>query len=118
MKESDENGAALGIPAQLSAELSERIRALSIAAFKVLNCSGMARVDFFLADDGRLLVNEINTIPGFTNISMFPLLWEASGVTYSDLIDRLSMLALRRYSALGRLSYNIQTDAPTVELPE
>ena len=60
--------------APLSAEVSERVRALSIAAFKVLNCVGMARVDLFLADHGRLLVNEINTIPGFTNISMFPLL--------------------------------------------
>ena len=114
----DENGAALDIPAKVSAELSERVRALSIAAFKVLNCAGMARVDFFLADDGRLLVNEINTIPGFTNISMFPLLWEASGLTYSDLIDRLVMLALQRHSALSRLSYEIQRDAPTAELPE
>ena len=114
----DENGAALDIPAQLSAELSQKVRALSIAAFKVLNCSGMARVDFFLADDGRLLVNEINTIPGFTNISMFPLLWEASGLTYSDLIDRLIMLALRRHSALSRLSYEIRRDAPAVKLPE
>ena len=114
----DENGAALDIPAKVSAELSERVRALSIAAFKVLNCSGMARVDFFLADDGRLLVNEINTIPGFTNISMFPLLWEASGLTYPDLIDRLVMLALRRHSALSRLSYEIQSDATAVELPE
>lgn len=68
------NGAALELPAPLSAEVSERVRALSIAAFKVLNCVGMARVDLFLADHGRLLLNEINTIPGFTNISMFPLL--------------------------------------------
>ena len=78
----------------------------------------MARVDFFLADDGRLLVNEINNIPGFTNISMFPLLWEASDLTYSNLIDRLIMLALRRHSALTRLSYEIQRDAPTVQMPE
>jgi D-alanine-D-alanine ligase len=114
----DENGATLEIPAQLSTELSEKVRALSIAAFRVLNCVGMARVDFFLADDGRLLVNEINTIPGFTNISMFPLLWEASGVSYSDLIDRLITLALRRHAALNKLSYEIQTDAPTAELSE
>ena len=114
----DENGAALEIPAPLSAEVSERVRALSIAAFKVLNCVGMARVDFFLADDRRLLVNEINTIPGFTNISMFPLLWEATGVGYSDLIDRLITLALERHATLNELSYEIQTDAPTVEMPE
>jgi D-alanine-D-alanine ligase len=63
-------------------------------------------------------VNEINTIPGFTNISMFPLLWEASGVSYSDLIDRLITLALERHATLNELSYEIQTDAPTVELPE
>jgi D-alanine-D-alanine ligase len=78
----------------------------------------MARVDFFLANDGRLLVNEINTIPGFTNISMFPLLWEASGVGYSNLIDRLITLAMRRHAALNQLSYDIQTDAPSVELLE
>ena len=83
-----------------------------------LECRHLARVDFFLADDRRLLVNEINTIPGFTNISMFPLLWEASGVPYSDLIDRLIRLALQWHSALSKLSYEIQTGARSIELSE
>jgi D-ala D-ala ligase C-terminus len=80
--------------------------------------AGMARVDFFFADDGRVLVNEINTIPGFTNISMFPLLWEASGVSYSDLIDKLIMFALRRHAAVAELSYEVHQTAPARELPE
>jgi len=77
----NENGAILEIPALIPPEISETVRRLAVAAFKVLNCAGMARVDFFLAEDGRVLLNEINTVPGFTNISMFPLLWEASGVS-------------------------------------
>ena len=114
----DEHGAALEIPARLPAELRERVKALSIAAFKALDCAGMARVDFFLAEDGRLLVNEINTLPGFTNISMFPLLWETSGVSYPDLIDRLVTLALQRHAALNQLTHEVQTNARTVQLSE
>jgi D-alanine-D-alanine ligase len=114
----DENGAALEIPALLPIEVGERVRQLSIAAFKVLNCAGMARVDFFLAEDGRVLVNEINTIPGFTNISMFPLLWEASGVSYSDLVDRLVALALQRQAALNELNYDVQRNASAPKLSE
>ncbi len=102
----NENGAILEIPAVLSPETSERMRALAVEAFRVLECAGMARVDFFLADDGRVLLNEINTIPGFTNISMFPLLWEASGVNYSALVDRLVTLASQRHKALDALSYD------------
>jgi D-alanine-D-alanine ligase len=114
----DENGANLEIPAALPTEISERIRQVAVDAFKVLGCAGMARVDFFLTDDERLLVNEINTIPGFTNISMFPLLWEASGLSYPELVDRLITLALQRHASLGNLSYDIRTSAPTAELAE
>lgn len=114
----DENGANLEIPAQLPPEISERARQVAVEAFKVLNCVGMARVDFFLANDGRLLVNEINTIPGFTNISMFPLLWEASGLSYAELVNRLVTLALQRHTALSKLSYDVRTGAPTAELAE
>jgi D-alanine-D-alanine ligase len=114
----DEHGASLNIPAAIPAEVSERLPALAVAAFGVLNCAGMARADFFLADHGRLLVNEIDTIPGFTNISMFPLLWEASGLSYSDLVDRLITLALRRHAALNSLSHDIWAGAPTPELAE
>ena len=68
-------------------------------AFRVLCCSGMARVDLFLRPDGRLLVNEINTIPGFTRISMYPKLWEASGIPYRELVNRLIRLAIERHEA-------------------
>jgi D-alanine-D-alanine ligase len=111
----NEHGAALKIPAPLPAEVSERVRQMAVDAFKVLNCAGMARVDFFLSDDGRVLLNEINTVPGFTNISMFPLLWEATGVSYSELVDRLVELALQRYARQQGLAYDIKK---TIPLPE
>jgi D-alanine-D-alanine ligase len=114
----NENGAILDIPALVPLEISEKVRELAIAAFKVLECAGMARVDFFLTDDGRVLLNEINTVPGFTNISMFPLLWEASGVSYSELIDRLIALALQRHAALDELTYDVQQTAQVRDLPE
>src|SRR5205809_184061 len=93
----DENGAVLEIPANLPSEISERIRQLAIKAFSVLCCEGMARVDFFLRNGSEIIVNEINTIPGFTRISMYPKLWEATGISYSELIDRLIQLALERF---------------------
>ncbi len=99
----DENGAALEIPAKLSPESSERIRQLAIETFSVLCCEGMARVDFFLREDGEIIVNEINTIPGFTRISMYPKLWEATGISYSELIDRLIQLAIERFEREKRL---------------
>ena len=90
--------AELIIPADLPADVTAELQALAIEAFEALRCEGMARVDFFYEDDGRgLLVNEINTIPGFTPISMYPKMWEASGLAYPDLIDELIRLALERY---------------------
>jgi D-alanine-D-alanine ligase len=93
----DEQGAELIIPAKLPQATTRKIQEIAIQTFKVLCCEGMARVDFFLQRDGKVLVNEINTIPGFTKISMYPKLWEASGVPYSTLIDRLIDLALERF---------------------
>jgi D-alanine-D-alanine ligase len=93
----DENGAKLEIPAKLSADIAERVQEMAVKAFKALNCEGMGRVDFFLQEDGALYVNEINTIPGFTKISMYPKLWEATGVGYMELIDRLIQLAIERF---------------------
>ena len=93
----DENGAALEIPARLPPATSERIRQLAIKTFSVLCCEGMARVDFFLRNDEEIIVNEINTIPGFTRISMYPKLWEATGISYSELIDKLIELAIERF---------------------
>lgn len=99
----DEQGAALEVPAKLPDETSDRLRALSIQAFEVLDCEGMARVDFFLKKDGTVLINEINTIPGFTKISMYPRLWDASGLSYKDLIDRLIGLAIERFEREQKL---------------
>ncbi len=94
----DEHGSELVIPADLPATTLEEIRRLAVAAFRAIDCSGMARVDFFLTADGGVLLNEINTIPGFTQISMYPKLWEASGLPYPELIDRLIELALERHA--------------------
>ena len=77
--------------------VSDRIRELAIRTFRVLECEGLGRVDCFLGADGEVIVNEINTIPGFTRISMYPQLWEATGITYPDLINRLIELAIERF---------------------
>jgi D-alanine-D-alanine ligase len=95
----DENGASLEIPAKLSKAQIKEVQELAIAAFQALECSGMARVDCFLTDKGKWYVNEINTIPGFTKISMYPKLWEASGVSYKELITRLIKLAVEKYES-------------------
>lgn len=92
----DEAGAALKVPAELPAELEAAMRETAGRAFRALGCDGMARVDFFLMADGRFLVNELNTIPGFTNISMYPKAMGASGVGYAELIDRLIAHGLAR----------------------
>lgn len=92
----DENGANLEVPAKLPDNLIKKIQEAALKVFQVLEIEGMARVDFFLQEDGKLLVNEVNTIPGFTQISMYPKLWEASGLSYKDLITRLIELAIER----------------------
>jgi len=93
----DEHGAALEIPAAIPDEVADKIRAMAIETFTTLCCEGMARVDFFLRGEEEIIVNEINTIPGFTRISMYPKLWEASGIPYGELIDRLIQLAIERH---------------------
>lgn len=93
----DEEGAELLVPAELPDDVVEEVRGLALRAFETLCCAGMARVDFFLEPGGRAIVNEINTLPGFTRISMYPKLWEVSGVSYPELVDRLVELALERH---------------------
>ena len=93
----DERGARLLIPAEIAGEVQERVQRMAVAAFRAIDCAGMARVDFFLHED-RLWLNEINTIPGFTSISMYPKLWEASGVAYPKLVDRLLELGIERHA--------------------
>lgn len=92
----DEKGATIQIPADIPREIVTLVQDLAIKAFQVLCCEGMARVDFFLTKEHKVLINEINTIPGFTKISMYPKLWEISGITYKELIDQLIQLALDR----------------------
>lgn len=92
----DENGAALIVPAELPPEVEEAMRAMAAKAFRALGCDGMARVDFFLMPDMQFLVNELNTIPGFTNISMYAKAMAASGVSYPEVIDRLVTHGLAR----------------------
>jgi D-alanine-D-alanine ligase len=92
----DEQGAAVKVPADLNRDASDKVRKLAIEAFRALGCEGLARVDFFLREDGRLVVNEINTLPGFTNISMYPKVFEAMGISYAELVDRLIRHALAR----------------------
>jgi D-alanine-D-alanine ligase len=103
----DENGALLEIPAQLEKSKVKEIQSLAVRTFKVLCCEGMARVDFFLKESGEVLVNELNTIPGFTRISMYPKLWEMSGIPYSELIDRLIQLALERFEKEKKLKTSL-----------
>lgn len=94
----DENGAVLKIPADLPKLLTKKIQDLAVKTYKTLCAEGMSRVDMFLTEKGQVYINEINTIPGFTKISMYPKLFEASGISYSDLLDKLIILALERFS--------------------
>jgi D-alanine-D-alanine ligase len=99
----DDKGALLRIPAKLSQDVINRIQKLAIKTFQTLSCNGMARVDFFLKENGEILVNELNSIPGFTKISMYPKLWEASGISYTELIDRLIKLAIEKFEQESKL---------------
>ena len=103
----DESSKAI-IPAPLTAAQAGEVQRLSIAAFRAVDGAGMARVDFLLnGDSGEMVVNEVNTIPGFTTISMYPKMWEASGVSYSELIDRLIALAIERHAEKQQLRTSI-----------
>jgi D-alanine-D-alanine ligase len=95
----DDNGAELIIPASLTKKQIRTVQDLAIKVFAVLCCEGMARVDFFLKEDGEFVINEINTIPGFTSMSMYPKLWEASGMSNKKIIDILIQLAIKRFEA-------------------
>jgi D-alanine-D-alanine ligase len=108
-----EDGTQLLIPAKLKPAQIRQIQALAVAAFRALELGGMARVDFFLEKraNGKLFLNEVNTIPGFTSISMYPKLWEATGIPFRDLIDRLIALARELHAEKARTKYQI-------ELPE
>ena len=91
----------LVVPARFVAETAERVQQLAVAAFVATDCEGMARVDFFVRPDGEVLVNELNTIPGFTATSVYAKLFEATGIPYPELLDRLVELALERHEQRG-----------------
>ncbi|MBI2428581.1 MAG: D-alanine--D-alanine ligase [Ignavibacteriales bacterium] len=100
------------IPAKLPKNIVKKIQQYAAEAFKVLDCAGMARIDFLVQKDGKIFLNEINTIPGFTSISMYPKLWEASGIKYPELLDRLIQLAIDRHDQKKQLKtfYTPKTD--------
>ena len=107
-----EEGTRLEIPAKLTKAQVRRFQDYAVRAFRCLECRGMARVDFFLEKpSGRIYLNEINTIPGFTSISMYPKLWEASGIPYRELIDRLIQLSLADHREKQRTKYSIELPA-------
>jgi len=98
-----DDGYQIEIPAKIDKKTSQQIRELAVKVFQVLNCEGMGRVDFFVTKAGKVFVNEINTIPGFTNISMYPKLWEASSLPQAKLLDRLIELAIERFEKEKKL---------------
>ena len=95
----------LVVPPRLDARTIARVQELAVAAFVASDCEGMARVDFFVRENGEVVVNELNTIPGFTATSVYAKLFEASGIPYAELLDRLVELALERRDRRARLKY-------------
>jgi D-alanine-D-alanine ligase len=104
----DSKAVSIEVPARLNTGLITQIRDLSVRAFQALKCEDYARVDLFLSDD-RIFVNEINTIPGFTNSSMFPMMWKERGISFTDLITRLITIACNRHEAAGRVAYEFNS---------
>ncbi len=101
----DEGGSDIIVPARIGEDTAERVQQLAVDSFVATECEGMARVDFFVREDGEVVVNEINTIPGFTETSVYTRLFEASGIPYAELLDRLVGLALERHERRGKLEY-------------
>jgi D-alanine-D-alanine ligase len=104
----DDDGAGLEIPARLSASMVRKVQEMAVATFKTLECRGMARVDVFLTENKKIFVNEINTIPGFTRISMYPKLWQTTGIAYNELVDRLIQLAIDDFERRKKLKVSIE----------
>jgi D-alanine-D-alanine ligase len=101
----DEGGSDILVPARIPDDVAARVQALAVDSFVATECEGMARVDFFVREDGEVVVNELNTIPGFTATSVYARLFEASGVPYAELLDRLIELALERHERRAGLEY-------------
>ncbi|MBM7649406.1 D-alanine-D-alanine ligase [Bacillus ectoiniformans] len=101
----EDGNTALIIPAEMAEETQQQMREMAIQAYQALDCSGLVRADFFLTEDGQLIINEVNTMPGFTPFSMFPLLWKHTGVDYSELIEKLISLAIERHEEKQQIKY-------------
>ncbi|WP_210367143.1 D-alanine--D-alanine ligase [Bacillus sp. REN3] len=101
----EDGDTAMIIPAEITEQQYEEIKEMAVKAFKSLDCSGLVRADFFLTKDGQLLINEVNTMPGFTPFSMFPLLWKHTGVDYPELIEKLVNLAIERHTEKQKIKY-------------
>jgi D-alanine-D-alanine ligase len=104
----DENGAQLKIPAPLTADEVKKIQSIALKTYQVMGCEGLSRVDFFLKPNGEAYINEINTLPGFTNISMYPKMWEATGIAYSDLVSELIQQGFDRHAALREIETSFE----------
>ena len=102
----DANGAEIVIPARISPTQVQEMQQLAIKAYQALDCEGLSRIDFFMKEDGTFYINELNTLPGFTKISMYPKMWQASGLSYSDLISELIQLAIEKFE----VDLKIKTD--------
>ncbi len=103
----DDNGALLKIPAELEPETVQKLKDMAVKVFEIFLCEGLTRVDFFVRKkDGAVFVNELNTLPGFTSISMYPKMWEASGITYKNLITQLIDLGFEKFEAEQRIATN------------
>lgn len=100
----DPEAAKLEIPARVSEQISKEIQALSIRSYQALKCEDFARVDLFLKENGEIIINEINTIPGFTNSSMFPMMWKERGISFTDLITKLIEMSLKRFERSQHIS--------------
>lgn len=103
----EDGDTALIIPADISEEVYKKLTEAAITAFKALDCSGLVRADFFVTKENRVMINEVNTMPGFTPFSMFPLLWKHSGLDYPQLIEKLIELALERHAEKQQIKYTL-----------
>ena len=101
-----DNSTQLIIPAQVADEVLVTMKEMAIRAFKILDLSGLVRADFFVTEKNDVFINEVNTMPGFTPVSMYPMLWQKSGISYPELIDQLIELALERFNEKQKLQYN------------
>jgi D-alanine-D-alanine ligase len=106
----DENDARLDIPAVLSEEMVQKVQEISIRTYQCLECCGMARVDMFMTKEGKLIINEINTLPGFTKISLYPALWEFSGISQNVLVDMLIQYAIEEFEKQNKLEISAFRD--------